>query len=191
MKHLIIFAHPNTDSLNATLKQTLVDHLQAQQHDVVVRDLYQLNFNPVLSLQDMQGQRAGQVASDVKREQEFITWAECITFIYPIWWTGLPAIMKGYIERVFSYGFAYRYDQGVQQGLLAGKQVVVINTHGKSAAEYEASGMDKALSLTSDMGIYEYCGLSVKQHFYFDQADRADAATIDTWLAKIKSEYAA
>ncbi|WP_022952510.1 NAD(P)H-dependent oxidoreductase [Leucothrix mucor] len=191
MKHLIIFAHPNTDSLNATLKQTLADHLQAQQHDVVVRDLYQLNFNPVLSLQDMQGQRAGQVASKVKREQEFITWAECITFIYPIWWTGLPAIMKGYIDRVFSYGFAYRYDQGVQQGLLVGKQVVVINTHGKSTAEYEESGMDKALSLASDMGIYEYCGLRVKRHFYFDQADRADAATIDTWRTKIKSEYAA
>lgn len=190
MKHLIIFAHPNTDSLNATLKQTLVDHLKAQQHDVVVRDLYQLNFNPVPSLQDMQGQRAGQVASEVKREQEFITWAECITFIYPIWWTGLPAIMKGYVDRVFSYGFAYRYDQGVQQGLLVGKQAVVINTHGKSAAEYEASGMDKALSLTSDTGIYEYCGLRVKQHLYFDQADSTGLQSFKIWQVQVKEVYA-
>ncbi|WP_262497627.1 NAD(P)H-dependent oxidoreductase [Pedobacter africanus] len=54
-----------------------------------------------------------------------------MSFIYPIWWTGMPAIMKGYIDRVMSYGFAYRYDQGVQKGLLGGKEVTIINTHGK------------------------------------------------------------
>ncbi|MDO6425297.1 NAD(P)H-dependent oxidoreductase, partial [Saccharophagus degradans] len=62
----------------------------------------------------------------------------------------MPAMMKGYIDRVFSYGFAYRYDQGVQKGLLTDKLTTIINTHGKSQAEYESIGMDKALSLTSD-----------------------------------------
>jgi NAD(P)H dehydrogenase (quinone) len=189
MKHLIIYAHPNQGSLNSHFKTILAEHLQQGKHEVVVRDLYQLNFNPILSLEDMDGQRKGQVASDVKQDQDFITWADCITFIHPIWWTGLPAIMKGYIDRVFSYGFAYRYDQGIQKGLLTGKQVVIINTHGKSQAEYGAIGMDKALSLTSDKGIYTYCGLEIKQHFFFDRADRPEANAIEEWSDQIISIF--
>lgn len=189
MKHLIIYSHPNPNSLNSHLKNLLVEHLEQANHQVVVRDLYQLNFNPVLSLEDMAGQRLGTVAEDVKQEQGFVTWADYITFIHPIWWTGLPAIMKGYIDRVFSYGFAYRYDKGIQKGLLTGKQTIIINTHGKSNAEYEAIGMDKALLLTSDKGIYTYSGLDVKQHFFFDKADRPAPESIDNWKNQIISTY--
>ncbi|MDO1450715.1 NAD(P)H-dependent oxidoreductase [Rhodocytophaga aerolata] len=187
MKHVIIYAHPNAQSLNGHLKRVAVEHLTKNGHQVEVRDLYQLNFNPVLSSEDMAGQRKGQVVEEVKREQEYIAWADCLTFIYPIWWTGLPAILKGYIDRVFSYGFAYRYDQGIQKGLLAGKRAVIINTHGKSHTEYADWGMDKALSLTSDKGIYTYCGLEVKQHFFFDKADRANAENIEQWTKQITS----
>ena len=189
MKHLIIYAHPNPNSLNGLLKNTVAELLKKKCNELVVRDLYQLNFNPTLSLDDMAGQLKGIVADDVKQEQEFISWADCITFIYPIWWTGLPAIMKGYIDRVFSYGFAYRYDKGVQKGLLEGKQTVIINTHGKSNAEYEAVGMDKALQLTSDKGIYTYSGLEIKRHFFFDRADRSTPESIEDWKTQILSTY--
>lgn len=189
MKHLIIYAHPNPNSLNGHFKNTLVRHLQQNGHEAAVRDLYQLNFDPVLSLDDMAGQRNGLVADDVKQEQEFITWADCITFIHPIWWTGLAAIMKGYIDRVFSYGFAYRYDQGVQKGLLNGKQAVIINTHGKSHEEYASIGMDKALSLTSDNGIYSYCGFEIKQHFFFGKADRPAPERIEDWTNQIIAAF--
>lgn len=189
MKHLIIYAHPNPQSLNSYLKQTLIEHLWNTGHEVVVRDLYELKFYPVLSLEDMQGQRLGEVVNDVKQEQEFISWAEHITFIYPIWWTGMPAIMKGYIDRVFSYGFAYRYDQGIQKGLLTGKQTIVVNTHGKSQAEYENIGMDKALLLTSDKGIFTYCGLEINQHFFFDKADKATIEEVETWIQLFKFTF--
>jgi len=189
MKHLIIYVHPNENSLNSHFKNILVAQLQQQNHEVEVRDLYQINFNPVLSFEDMAGQRQGVVADDVKQEQEFIAWADCITFIHPIWWTGLPAIMKGYIDRVFSYGFAYCYDRGVQKGLLTGKQAVIINSHGKSNTEYSVIGMDKALSLTSDKGIYLYCGFEIKQHFFFDKADRTTAEKIEEYIAEIKAIY--
>lgn len=185
MKHLIIYAHPNEHSLNGHFKKSTVEYLTANGHQVKVRDLYQLNFNPVLSLEDVAGQHRGQVAEDVQTEQNYISWADCITFIHPIWWTGLPAIIKGYIDRVFSYGFAYSYDQGIQKGLLTGKQTVIINTHGKSHAEYREIGMDTALSLTSDKGIYIYCGLEVKGHFFFDQADRASKDTIGEWTKQV------
>ncbi|MDQ0593652.1 NAD(P)H dehydrogenase (quinone) [Chryseobacterium ginsenosidimutans] len=189
MKHLIIYAHPNEISLNHHLLQTVIDSLQAKNHEIQVRDLYQIHFDPVLSLEDMAGQRMGKVAADVKQEQDCIAWADHITFIYPIWWTGMPAIMKGYIDRVFSYGFAYRYDQGIQKGLLTGKQTTIINTHGKSYTEYESIGMNKALSLTSDKGIFSYCGLEIMHHFFFDKADRPAQESVEEWTNQIISAY--
>ncbi|MFT3920087.1 NAD(P)H-dependent oxidoreductase [Cloacibacterium sp.] len=189
MKHLIIYAHPNNGSLNHHLLQTVVESLQSKNHEIEIRDLYQINFSPTLSFDDMKGQRMGNVADDVKQEQDFISWAEHIIFIYPIWWTGMPAIMKGFIDRVFSYSFAYRYDQGVQKGLLVGKQATIINTHGKSKAEYESIGMDKALSLTSDKGIFLYCGLEINTHFFLDKADRATSEVIEEWETKIKNHF--
>ncbi len=178
MKHLIIYAHPSAESLNATIKD-YVENILKDKHEVKVRDLNQLNFNPVMSEQDLNGQKRGIVEDDVKTEHRLIEWAEYLTFIYPIWWTGMPAIMKGYIDRVFSYGFAYRYVEGKQQGLLNHKKVVIINTQGKSAEEYSESGMDHALTLTSDYGIFNYCGMQIMTHLYFDRADRATSAQIE------------
>lgn len=189
MKHLIIYAHPNEASLNSHFKQTVEKTLKQQNHEVEVRDLYRLGFNPVLSLEDMERQRKGTVSEEVWKEQEYIAWADAITFIYPIWWTGMPGIMKGYIDRVFSYGFAYRYDQGIQKGLLGGKSAYIINSHGKAATEYEQIGMDNALKLTSDKGIYTYCGLEIERHFFFDRADRATAEMIAEWTSKIIGAY--
>ncbi|GJM34569.1 MAG: NAD(P)H dehydrogenase [Saprospiraceae bacterium] len=189
MKYLIIYAHPNQDSLNSYFKQSIYEFIQSTGHEVEIRDLYQLNFNPVLSLEDMHGQRKGEVAADVKIEQNFINWADCLIVIHPIWWTGLPAIMKGYIDRVFSYGFAYRYDNGVQKGLLKEKQVIIINTQGKSQSEYQEIEMDKALTLTSDKGIYLYSGLEIKRHFYFDKADRTTEETVVKWINQVETIF--
>ena len=189
MKHLIIYAHPNNTSLNHLFKQNVEQNLLDNKHQVVVRDLYKLNFNPVLSLHDMAGQRKAQVAEDVEKEQSLILWADHITFIYPIWWTGMPAIVKGYIDRVFSYGFAYCYNNGVQCGLLKGTKITIINTHGKSKLEYESIGMDKALKLTSDTGIFNYCGLDICNHFYVDNADKASIEDVKNWTSKITTSY--
>ncbi|MEN5306394.1 NAD(P)H-dependent oxidoreductase [Chryseobacterium cucumeris] len=189
MRHLIIYAHPNENSLNHHLLNTVIETLQYHNEEIIVRDLYDIGFNPVLSLNDIQGQRMGKVSDDVKTEQDHISWAEQITFIYPIWWTGLPAMMKGYIDRVFSYGFAYRYDQGIQKGLLKGKKTVIINTHGKSHEEYEKTGMDNALTLTSDNGIFIYSGLEIIRHFFFDKADKASPENLKIWKGHIKNLY--
>lgn len=185
MKHLIIYAHPNTASINHLLKETVVQTLTAEGHEVEVRDLYAHSFNPVLSLEDITGQRSGTVSADVATEQQYIRWADAVTFIHPIWWTGLPAIMKGYIDRVMSYNFAYSYESGVQLGLLKGKQAYIINTHGKSHEEYKANGLGPALVLMADIGMYTYCGFEIKQHLFFDGADRAKADKIEDWQQTI------
>lgn len=186
MKHLIIYAHPNKDSLNHSIKEKVSEQLNKNNHQVEVRDLYKLEFNPIVTMDDMNGWYTGKVSSDVAKEQQYILWADVITFIYPIWWAGLPAMMKGYIDRVFSYGFAFKYTEGVQQGLLNGKKAVIINTQGKSLEEYEAIGMDKALKVTSDKCTFEYCGFSVEDHIFFGSANRADAQIVETWLEQVE-----
>ena len=189
MNHLIIFAHPNPNSLNAHLKNEVFAFLKEHGHRVKIRDLYQNSFDPILSIKDLTGQISGELSSEIIQEQDYINWADCITFIHPIWWTGLPAILKGYIDRVFTYGFAYRYDHGKQKGLLTGKKAVVINTQGKSAEEYAELGMDKALKLTSETGIYEYCGLDIQKHFFVDRAEQVSADILQNWERKIKRVF--
>lgn len=190
MKNLIIYAHPNSSSLNHFFKQTIVESLEKSNQEIVIRDLNEINFNPVLSLDDLNKQRLGTVTSDVQIEQDYITWADRIIFVYPIWWAGMPAIMKGYIDRVFSYGFAYQYNQGIQKGLLTGKSTIIVNSHGKSHAEYEANGMGKALILTSDTGIFNYCSLEIQHHFYFDKADSiSDEKIIAEWKNQLQNVF--
>ncbi|WP_106914838.1 NAD(P)H-dependent oxidoreductase [Chryseobacterium aurantiacum] len=189
MRHLIIYAHPNENSLNHSLLDIVVENLKLQNHEIIIRDLYNIGFDPVLSLDDIKKQHMGKVNDDIQLEQEYISWAEQVTFIYPIWWTGLPAIMKGYIDRVFSYGFAYRYDLGIQKGLLKGKKTIIINTHGKSHEEYERTGMDKALTLTSDNGIFIYSGLEIIKHLFLDKADKATHEDFKNWKDQIKNVY--
>ncbi|MBW7453049.1 NAD(P)H-dependent oxidoreductase [Paenibacillus sepulcri] len=178
MKHLIIFSHPQKDSFNHAILQKATEGLRKGGHEVIVRDLYDMGFDPGKNI--FEG-----ADDDVLREQEHLIWADVISFIYPIWWTGLPSMMKGYIERVFSYGFAYKYMDGVQKGLLKGKKAVIINTQGKSLAEYEANGMQDALRLTSDKGIFEYCGFEILYHIFFDSVDRSDEPTRKAWLEKV------
>lgn len=136
--------------MNHAILEAAVKGLQKKGHEVVVRDLYAIEFQPAVSSSEI----LGGIGEDIIQEQEHLKWADVITFIYPIWWTGLPAMMKGYIDRIFSYGFAYKYVNGVQMGLLKGKKAIILNTQGKSHEEYARSGMDQALRLTSDKGRY-------------------------------------
>jgi NAD(P)H dehydrogenase (quinone) len=81
MRHLIVYAHPNPDSLNGQFKQAIAGYLKQSGKEVIVRDLYELGFDPVLSLQDMAGQRKSEIAREVKQEREFVAWAELSTYI--------------------------------------------------------------------------------------------------------------
>jgi NAD(P)H dehydrogenase (quinone) len=167
MKHLVVYAHPHPESFNHAIMETTVKALVDKGHEVVVRDLYALDFQPVLKPQDTAAMKSGQIPNDIKTEQEYITQSDVITFIYPIWWTGLPAIIKGYIDRVFSYGYAYAYgEEGIIQ-LLKGKKGLIINTHGTPKELYDEIGMTDGLKITSDVGIFEFTGIEPLDHLLF------------------------
>ncbi|BAB06467.1 NAD(P)H-dependent oxidoreductase [Halalkalibacterium halodurans] len=168
MNHLIIYAHPHPESLNHAILDTAVHALKKNGHEVIVRDLYALHFQPVLTPEDISVMNAGDIPQDIKTEQEYITRADVITFIYPIWWTGLPAILKGYIDRVFSYGFAYEIgENGEVIRMLTGKKGLIINTFGHPKENYDEIGMTNGLKITSDTGIFEFVGVEPTDHLLF------------------------
>lgn len=166
MKCLIVYAHPNPKSFNNAVKETVVEELKRAGKEVTIRDLYALNFNPVLRGDDFGAIQKGSVLEDVKAEQEHIRSADVIVFVSPLWWTGLPAILKGYIDRVFTIGFAYAFTETGVTGLLKDKSVMLFTTTGTPHDMYEASGMFKSLGQTIDGGIFNFCGMDVIEHKY-------------------------
>ncbi|WP_433707902.1 NAD(P)H-dependent oxidoreductase [Paenibacillus illinoisensis] len=186
MKHLIVYAHPHADSFNRAILNTAVEALEAQGHEVVVRDLYALEFQPVLSAADTASMRAGQNPQDIVTEQKFITDADAITFIYPIWWTGLPAILKGYVDRVFAYGFAYASGEAGIEKLLTGKKGLIINTHGTPSDIYDQIGMTAGMKMTSDVGIFDFVGIESVDHLFFGSIGYLDDAAYQSMLEQVK-----
>lgn len=127
MNSLIIYAHPDKKSFNASILKTVQENL-SHQHDVKTLDLYEEEFDPVLRFDAIHRRR--DLVNDVamKHYRDLLVWADQLIFIFPTWWSGMPAILKGFIERVFVAGFAYDNTPRGLKGRLAG-QAWIITTH--------------------------------------------------------------
>ncbi len=126
MKVLVVFAHPSHESFNHALLESLLEGLKEAGHETQVIDLYKDNFNPVIA--DISGH--AELGDDVKAYQEKIKSADVLTFIYPTFWYRAPAMLEGFIDRVITSGFAYKYVNSLPKGLLGDKKAVVIETYG-------------------------------------------------------------
>lgn len=185
MRHLIVYCHPSKRSFCYAILIRIVSELESISAEVRIRDLYALDFNPVLTSGDLIAMKNGSSLPEVKEEQNYIKWADNITFIYPIWWTGMPALMKGYIDRVFSYGFAYCSGADGVNGLLASKKVNIVNTMGTAEDIYRGSGMIYSMKQTIDHGIFEFCGMEVSKHLYFGGVTASDTQTREEMLSRV------
>jgi len=168
MKYLIVYAHPDSKSFNHAILETISEELKKKKKEFKVRDLYKIGFNPLLSTKDLSEIQNGAVPQDIKREQNYISKADTIIFVFPIWWSAMPAMLKGYIDRVFSFGFAYDITaDGEVKGLLKGKKVMIVNTTGASQKDYEKMGAFKMMNMSMDMAIFQFSGMKVMGHKYF------------------------
>ncbi len=164
---LIIYGHPKTPtSFNYELQKRIYTALSERGHKVITRDLYEISFNPLLSSSDLEKIHSNEIPDDIKKEQEEIKKADVIIFIYPIWWAGSPAIIKGYIDRVFSYGFAYKYQGGKVVGLLNDKTAIILNSTGTPSEFYEHEGFHSAIKKVTDEGIFAFCGFKNIKHIF-------------------------
>ena len=168
MKHLVVYCHPYTKSFNHAIKETYVNTLRADGHDVRLRDLYSMKFDAILKASDLEMLLTGRIPEDIQVEQDHITWADIITFIHPTWWHLFPAQLKGYLERVYSHGFAYDVNEDETEaiGLLKGKKVVVITTTGAPQEYYEKTGLFKSMAHIID-DYFILCGMEILIHKYF------------------------
>lgn len=149
---LIIYAHPSQEGHCATILYEVEGMLQSKNLRYTLLDLYHSKYDPLLRACELYGRDVA-LAKDTKKYQQLIANAKQIIFIYPVWWNSMPAILKGFIDRVFSAGFAFRYkpifpkhmmpllekifrltsirfDYGIPIGLLKEKKATVFLTTG-------------------------------------------------------------
>jgi NAD(P)H dehydrogenase (quinone) len=199
---LIVFAHPEPDSFNGALKSVAVRELEKMGHTVVVSDLYGLGWKPALGPDDFQGERANPDFLDLSREQEHafatgghgadvvaeqakVSAADLVLLQFPVWWFSMPAILKGWIDRVFSRGFAYSAGRKYGTGHFKGKRAMLSLTTGTASTLYEPSGIDGDLLHVLwpiHNGILAYTGFTVLPPFAAWMPARAAASERQSYL---------
>ena len=138
MNILIVYTHPNPKSFNHAILETTEKGLREAGHTVRVKDLYAMpNFKIALDGADFAEFGKGNVPADIAKEQADVLWAEGLVFINPLWWFGIPALLKGWVDRVMSNGFAFEYAETGPRGLLTHKKALVINTTGAPKETFE------------------------------------------------------
>ena len=141
MKVHVIFAHPQQSSFTAAVHRTVVRSLATAGHDVADLDLYRERFQPCLSARERATYYSKPAPAALARFIKPLRQAEALVFIFPVWWFGPPAILKGYLERVWRAGVAYDLKGGDLKPRLKNiKNVTVITSYGADAAEIRAMG---------------------------------------------------
>lgn len=158
MPTLIVTAHPDPDSLTHHLAARLRDALPAG--TVETADLAAEGFDPRFTLADRHTYRTGTDApADVVAEQQRIDRATDLVLVFPVWWWSVPAVLKGWIDRVFVNGWAFDVDPdgGIRRAL--GRLTVhLVPIAGDDAGVYERHGYAEALRTQVEHGIVDFCG---------------------------------
>lgn len=191
MKQVIIYAHPSTNSFSYKLKDAIQANASERGWQSTVRDLYEMKFDPVLWPSELELLSKGETSDIIKGEQKLISEADIISVIYPLWWAGFPAILKGYIDRVMAYGFAYKAGKDGIEGLLKNKQVYLYTSMGNRVEQYEQKGLIEAFKKIQGGEIFEFCGMQVVDHQFFPEipsaTDEQIKKHIDTAMLKFEA----
>ncbi len=186
MKALLVYAHPNPKSFNHAVLEAVKEEFAAAGVAFDVRDLYALSMDPVLKAEDFLAIREGKPLADVAKEQRFVKEADLLVVIHPVWWFSLPAILKGWIDRVFSAGFAYAYGKNGPEGLLKGKKVALFSTTGGSEKDYDTYGFKGAIRTAVDNGIFGFCGMEVILHHFMHAVPAVSQEEREAMLVQVR-----
>ncbi|MFC7329585.1 NAD(P)H-dependent oxidoreductase [Marinactinospora rubrisoli] len=218
MKVLWIFAHPERRSLSAALRDEGLRALRAHGHEVRESDLYAMGWNPVVDAADFghdPGERllvaaasegayaSGGLSADIRAEHAKLAWADTVVVQFPLWWFGMPAILKGWFDRVFVKGLAYgvaehgpggRRTLRYGEGRLAGKRAMVVVTVGGTAAAYGPRGVNGELAdllFPLQHGTFFYTGMSVVPPVLVSGADRLSETEYAAAAAELRERLLA
>ena len=170
--NLIICCSPISDSCTNTIKNNLVEILTKRNENVEIRDLYAAKFNPVITENDIFSASQGKYSEDVKIEQEYLKNADNVILIFPIYSSAMPALMKGYIDRVLAQNFAYSYNKdGSINKLMSGKTISSFSPMGASLKYYEESGIKSSMESVFS-GTFQFRGFEVLGIHFFGSDNR-------------------
>jgi NAD(P)H dehydrogenase (quinone) len=184
MKVLLVHAHPEPRSFGAALRDRGVAALQAAGHEVRVSDLYAMNFEAVASAADFTQRRFPQAlqydreqkhahqhqafAADIQAEIDKLLWSDLLILQFPLWWFSVPAIMKGWLDRVFANGVAYGPGRRLETGGLRGRSAMLALTTGCFEDMTAPDGLLGDLNVILwhlHFGTFAYAGLRVLPPF--------------------------
>jgi len=206
---LIVNAHPEPRSFNAALRDVAVDVLQAQGHEVWVSDLYAMGFKAVLDRADFPAQAQDQplnvslaqrqalaqqtLAPDVADELRRLLAADLLLLLFPLWWFGLPAMLKGWIDRVFVSGAVYGRTAVFEQGRLQGKRALVAVSTGAPQQAFGPQALNGDMAdilMPLHRGVLGFTGMTVLPPFVAHHVPYAGAdgraALLDAWRAHLR-----
>ena len=136
MRTLVVYVHPVEGSYTSSVRDAIIQHLPSQHHEVRVRDLYAENFDPFLSATERALHHTPPTTRpELARDVEDLRWCEAIVFVYPTWWSGLPAMLKGWIDRTWMNEVAWSLPVGantIRPRLTNIRRLVAVTTHGSS-----------------------------------------------------------
>lgn len=156
MKILIVSWHPEPESFNSAMFRTACNTLTGAGHDVKTSDLYKMQFNPVSSrknftsvknpnyfkqqIEEIHATEIRGFSTEIETELEKIEWCDLMIWQFPLWWFGLPAVFKGWVDRVFVMGRIYGLGHIYETGILRGKQALLSLTTGGAEDAYSKEG---------------------------------------------------
>ena len=206
MRVFIVHAHPEPRSFNGAMTRAASEALREAGHEVVVSDLYAMSFNPVssrhnfLTVQDpdyyrQQAEEAFAAAQDgfapdIQAEMDKLFWCDALILQFPLWWFGLPAILKGWVDRVFAsggrnYGGGKWYDRGV----FAGKRAMCSITIGGPPPVYSEHGLNgplAAILFPIHHGMLYFTGFTVIEPFLVHSPVRISVEARADYLARYR-----
>jgi NAD(P)H dehydrogenase (quinone) len=201
MKVLIVYAHPEPTSLNGSLKDFVAQRLRRAGHQVEVSDLYAMGWKAVVEAADFldidasepfhpekassHGYATGTQTEDIAAEQRKLLDADLVILQFPLWWFSMPAILKGWVDRVFAYGLAYgvgehsdqKWGDRYGEGMFKGKRAMLIVTTGGWAPHYSERGINGKMDhllFPINHGILHYPGFEVLPPYVIYQTGKMD-----------------
>lgn len=167
MKTLVVYCHPCADSFVAAALEATLDGLRRGDHEVRLTDLYASDFDPVFSTDDHRAHMVdspdrtfaadGIVARDIASHAADLQWCESLVLVYPTWWAGQPAMLKGWIDRVWIRGVAWELSSGplgrqrLRPLLRNIRRITVVTTHGSSKAVNALEGESGKRTVTRSL----------------------------------------
>jgi putative NADPH-quinone reductase len=186
VKILVILGHSQPGSFNHALAAAVVSTLEENGHEVVFHDLQAEGFDPVLPPEEIASN--GAVEPEIVRHCAELAAAEGIVVIHPDWWGQPPAILKGWIDRVFRPEIAYRFldgdsGEGIPEGLLKAKTAVVLNTSNTEPKREQAVFGDPLEILWKNC-VFDFCGVGDVRRRNFGVVVTSTGEERAAWLAE-------